>query len=245
MGKRISKRQLREDEILTGFERAYVYVADRWRQAAIIAAIAVAAFAGVMGFLAYQESHGDKASTELAAAVDTFHATVVGQAPDPAASPTAKTYPSETDKYRDALKAFDEVRTRYAGTHAAKVARYYVALCHVNLGDAEQAAQELSPLTEDRVTVMAGLSRLTLASIARDKGEPEKAVAILQDKRYAFPPDANLFMQALVFEDQGLKTKAVDAYKEIQKTYTESPYAAEAKERRDALAPETPKGGAS
>lgn len=237
MGKRISRRQLKEDEILGGLERAYLFVVDHGRAFGIGAISIFAVLIGLVATLEWRDRKAAAASVAFSKAVALFHAPIVGERAE-ASPPAAKTYPSEADKYREALAAFEKVRSDYPRAEAGRAAAYYVALCHIGLGDAEKAAQALDALKEDDNAVLAGLARLTMASLARDQKQPKMAADLLANKGFAFPPDAALFLRARALEDQGMRSEAIKEYKKIGETYKESAWIAPARERLEEIAPE-------
>ncbi len=241
MGKRISRRQLKEDEVLTQFERAYLFAVDHKKEFASGAAAVVVVAIAVVIALGFREQRANAASHALSQAIETFHAPVVGETnPSRPPSPTAKTYPSEADKLRESLATFEKIQKDYAGAPAARVATYYAALCHIGLGDAEKAAQALDDLKDDGNVALAGLARLTLASLARGRKEYKLATDLLADARYSYPPDAALFMRGLTLEDQGARSEAAKTYRQILDIKDPpSPWSMDAKSRLEAMGEST------
>jgi predicted negative regulator of RcsB-dependent stress response len=238
MSKRISRKQLKEDEVLTGFERAYFFVVERQREFGIgAAAVAAIAIVIVLG-LGYRERRHAAASHALAQAVKVYESPVVGEE-SPGAAPGAKTYPSKPEKLREALAAFEKVRQQYWSTPSGKVASYYVAVCHL---DQEQATAALETIKEDRQVIIAGLARIALVSVLRDRQQADRAAEMLQDKRYAYPADAAAYFRGLALEDQAKRSAAIEVYREIRR-----PTRKAARVREEALEPATAgeKGGAS
>lgn len=235
MSKGISRRQLKEDEVLTGLERAYVYVVEHGREFAMAAAGVTFALLLVAGVVGYRERRFQKASLALSKALTIYHAPVVGDETPPNAPKPERVFPSKAEKLTDAAAALRKVREDYSGTPSAKVATYYTGLCEHGLGNAEGAAQELQSVSEDREVLIAGLSRISLAMLARDKKEPDKGLKLLEDKRYAYPADAAMFVRALSLEDQGKKTAALERYRDLEKTFPDSAFRADAAMRAQAL----------
>lgn len=235
MSKRISKRQLKEDEVMSTVERAYVYVADHRREFGIGAAAVVAIFVLTLLGLEWRRQRADSASLDLSKAMDIFNGPIVGESPDRPPRAGSKTYPSKADKLREASVAFEAVRDHYPGTPAGRVAIYYVGLCQSGLGDSERAAQALMGVVESRDRVLAGIARLTIANLARDRNEPQKAEDLLKSKEFGYPADATLFFLGLVQEDRGMTAAAVATYKELEKTFPDSPWNYDARSRIEAL----------
>lgn len=220
---------------MSGIERAYVFVAEHGREFATGASVAAVLLLLVIGVIGYRERRMHKASLALSKALEVYHAPVVGETPPPNAPPPARIFPSKAEKLTEAATALRQVREDFAGTPSAKVAAYYGGLCQHGLGNAEGAAQELQTVAEDREVLIAGLSRISLAMLARNQKEPDKGAKLLEDKRYAYPADAAMFVRALALEDQGKRTAALERYRDLQKTFPDSAFRPDAAARAKAL----------
>ncbi len=235
MSKRLTRREMKRDEVMTALERAYVYVDEHRREFFVLVAVVVVAVLTVTGAMAYRDRRIRAASEQLGKAIQAFGAPVEGSEEAKGAEESQKLYSSEAEKLRVAEEGFEKVTSRYRGTGPAQVAQFYIALCKMKSGDAEGAASAFQAITLDKTAVVAGVARLALATLAREKGEPGKAVDVLKDKRYAGPPDAVLFLRGLALEDEGKTTAAAEAFKELRKSYPDSGFAYEARARLDDL----------
>jgi predicted negative regulator of RcsB-dependent stress response len=93
--------------------------------AALVVALAV------FGWNTYAKRQTARASAGLDDAMKIFQARI--RAPGEPADPTEISYLDEKNKYTDADKKFLQVADQYGRTKPGQMARYYAALCEVQL----------------------------------------------------------------------------------------------------------------
>lgn len=232
------KRQIREDEFVSGFARALTWIGahrDEVRVTAV-AVLAVLIGGGALGY--YQSSRARDARREFAAAVEMFHAPVAGESPAGEKPPTPG-YASASEKYRKAAAAFDGVERRFGSTPEGIRARYYGALCRTELGgeqELEQARKALEDVAARRDKPLeSGLARLALADLARRKGEVDKAIdgyrQLAEDPAAPLPRDVALMRIAEALDEAHRSAEAREAYKRVTDQYPGSVFASEARQR--------------
>lgn len=120
---------------------------------------------------------------------------------------------------------FISIIDKYSGTKAANIAKYYAGICHLNLGNFDEAISFLnshSPKTE----LMTIMTYGALGDAYSEKGEMEKAASFYQkaiksgDNKAVTP--YYLKKYALLQEKQGNSAEAMESYLRIQKDYPES-----------------------
>jgi predicted negative regulator of RcsB-dependent stress response len=100
-----------------------------------------------------------------------------------------KTYPSQQEKGKAAMKAFADVAARYSGSDEGTIATYYLGVIAAgpgNLADAEKRFQEVVQEGSGRY---AALARLSLAEVYKARGkaaEGEKLLRSLIEKPNEF-----------------------------------------------------------
>jgi tetratricopeptide (TPR) repeat protein len=227
------KQQIKQDELVTGVEHAAGFLKAHQHEAKVtIAAVVVAALA-IGGFTYYRQSREADASRAFAAALETFHAPVAGETPEGA--PAAR-FATAGEKWKAAVGEMDGVERRYGSLAAGKRARYYAALCRLELGEPAAAEQVLKELaTGDKSSIDPALARLALADAYRRQGKVDEAIsayqAMVDDPALALPRDHVLMTMSHTLEDAKRLPEATAAYQRLADEFPASPYAAEAKAR--------------
>src|SRR6267378_2763066 len=218
------KKQIKQDELVSGFQHA-----SRWTSAhgsevkvtaAVVAVVALAAF-GVTSYLSHRRAEAERA---FAKALETFHAPVSTELPEGFEPPPGPVFASAAEKQRKATAQFDEVARKYASFDAGRRARYYAALARV-----------------------ASLARLALADLHRRRGQMDKAIEdyrrLIDDSSFVLPRDHVLLELASTLEAARRPAEAAAAYRRLVEEFPSSVYAPEARRRADYLAGAAPAQG--
>ncbi|PYQ00472.1 MAG: hypothetical protein DMF83_27970 [Acidobacteria bacterium] len=247
--KRELKKQIKQDELVSGFQQA-----SRWTTAhgsevkvtaAVVAVVALAAF-GVTTYLGHRRSEAERA---FATALDTFHAPVSTELPEGFEPPPGPVFASAAEKNRKAAAQFDEVARKYGSFDTGRRARYYAALARMDLGEYDPAEKSLSEIAaqRDRGALEASLARLALADLHRRRGLLDKAIEdyrhLIDDSSFVLPRDHVLLELASTLEAARRPVEAGAAYRRIVEEFPGSVYAAEARRRADYLAGGSPARG--
>ena len=194
----------------------------------------------VLGGLYYgQKYRAAVAESAFSRATEVFHAEVDPFASSP--SGTRITFKSRTQKLDKAKALFDEVAASYTSMPAGKRARYYSALCLVQLGKTQEAEAALKPIAalRDPVALEPALARLELAELMLRTGRGKDAAAAYQgliaDEASGLPKDRLLFGVARSYEAAGDKGEARRAYTDLVNRYPQSPYAQDSRQKIEAL----------
>jgi tetratricopeptide (TPR) repeat protein len=238
--KRELKRQIKQDELVSGFQQA-----SRWTTAhrsevkvtaAVVVVVALAAF-GVMTYVGHRRSEAERA---FSAALDTFHSPVSAELPEGFEPPPGPTFRSAAEKDRKAAAEFDEVARKYGSLDAGRRARYYAALSRMELGEYDTAEKSLSEIAARRDDALeSSLARLALADLHRRRGQLDKAIEdyrrLIDDSSFVLPRDHVLLELASTLEAAKRPTEASAAYRRIVEEFPGSVYAPEARRRADRL----------
>ena len=198
----------------------------------------------LVGGIAYFQQHRKtQAEQAFSEAATIFHAPVAGEQQEPTPVPAGvETYTTAKDKYEKALAAFEGVERRYGSTTAGQRARYYAALCAMELGkfaDADKDLKEIAAKGGDALEP--ALARLALAESARRQGHAQEAIdayrKLVEDTKQPLPRDHALMRLATLLEETEKKAEAGAAYRQLAEEYPRSVYAPEARRRADALDP--------
>ena len=207
-----NKEQGTHEDALTQSEVAFL----KYKKPIIIAVIAIVVV--VAGFFLYKnfvsEPREDEASTELAKSQTLFN----GQ------------------QYDQALAGFQKIQSDYSGTDAGNLANLYVALCYAhqakpNWAKALENAEKFSTSDDEMISPA---SQMALGDIYANNNQNDKAVecfkkaAKMADSEAADNVNLSIAPLALrkagvLLESEGKKAEALEIYKNIKKTYVNSP----------------------
>jgi TolA-binding protein len=235
------KRQIKQDELREGVEHAGQWArghSDELRIGVLVVAVLALLVGGIAYFQQHRKAEAERAFSEAA---EIFHAPVQGEQSESAPAPASnQTYATAKEKYEKAMAAFDGVRRRYGSTTAGQRARYYSALCAMELdkfADADKELREIAAKGGDALEP--ALARLALAESARRQGHTQEAIEayrkLIEDSKQPVPRDHALMRLATLLEETEKKTEAGAAYRQLAEQFPRSVYAPEARRRADAL----------
>jgi TolA-binding protein len=232
------KKAIKEDEFVSGFEHLWQWVAEHGSQVRIgVAALAVVLIGA--GALSYFRAQRDReAHDAFTSAVDTFHASVASEHP-PSATPDR--FATAHEKYQQALGEFQKIEQRYGSHTLGTRARYYEALCKIELGELDDAARILGDIASKRSgdSIEPALARLALADLERRRGHVDQAAdaykQIVEDPSALVPRDHALMSWAEALEQAKRLDEAKAAYQRLVEQFPASTYATDAKKRVEFL----------
>jgi len=237
------KQKIRQDEFVSFVEHATNWIASH-REEARVTAIVVALLAVGAGALAFfQSRRNHEADQALSEALETFRAPVQNEQPQPEGleKPEAAAYATASEKYRKAVAAFDGIDRKYGSILAGRRARYYGALCRIELGETAEAEKALTPLAADKdvKSLEPALARVALADLYRRSGQTEKAIEayrmLAADATLPLPRDYALINLARTLEEAHRLPEARDSYRRLSDEFPSSTFAYEAKQRASYL----------
>jgi len=233
------KRQIKEDELVSGIGRAWGWLnqhQDQVRVATIAAAVVLAGFLGLSWFRSSRVQESETAFTE---ALATFHAQVTAGQPPGTPPPAGPSFATAKEKYTKAVEQFDGVVARWGSLPAGPRAKYYAALSRLELGQVEPAREALAQLASSNDRPLAAQARLGLAAAQARSGQSDKAVETLRqladDSQAVVPRDYVLMTLGSTLEDARRGDEAGAAYERVAQEFPESVFAAEARRRADYL----------
>jgi tetratricopeptide (TPR) repeat protein len=235
--KRELKKQIKEDEIVSGVELAWKWVAAHRDQLRTIGLAVAGAGLVVAGVYYFQGSRDRSASAAFDAAMKAYETPVASELAAGQAPPGVTPFASSAEKYRKAAAAFDGVERSYPTLSPGLRARYYGALCRIELGSFAEAKQALETIAarKEAGALEPGLARLALADIDRRTGAMDKAIEayreMAEDLSSPLPRDFALLSLASTLEDAKRLEEARASYQRLAERFPESVYAAEARRR--------------
>jgi hypothetical protein len=237
------KQKIKQDEFVSIVEQAAGWFTTHREEARVTAIVLVLLAAGG-GALAYFQSHrSSEAEQAFSEALETFRAPVQNEQPEGTEKPPAGALPYATasEKYRKAAAGFDGIDRKYGSLVAARRARYYAALCRIELGETAEAEKALTALAADKDTksLEPALARVALADLYRRSGQAEKAIEayrmLAADATLPLPRDHALMNLARTLEEVHRLPEARDSYRRLSEEFPSSVYAGEARQRASYL----------
>jgi tetratricopeptide (TPR) repeat protein len=237
--KRELRKQIKQDELVSGFEHGLAWVKAHWPEVRITITV-LAVVGAAAGALAYFQSHRTReAEQAFAEAYEIFHTPVAKDLPAGGERPTGPTFGSKEEKFKRAAAAFDGVERRFATLPVAARARYYGALCRMELGKLDEAEKALNEAVAGKHDLEAALARLALADLYYRRGDVGKAVdayrQFVSDVSVPFPRDYALMRLGSVLEEARKLAEAAASYRRLTEEFPTSAYAQEARRRVEYL----------
>ncbi len=236
---RVSRRELKEDEFIHGFEETLEFLEEQ--KATLIAlALVVVLGAGALGSLWwYGRRQEARASIALGRGLEIFSAPIRA---NPAAAPDAfgPSFASEKEKYEAAQREFARLRREFSGTTVAVIAKHYEALALVQLGEQDKGIGMLEEVSRAANRERAAVAKLHLGSLYEKSGRVEDARklyrALAADPTLSVPRPVAL----LALADSLAGTSPAEArnlYEEVKRLVGESPVSSQVDHRLEALPP--------
>lgn len=230
--RRLTRKQIKQDELIGLVDQVMHWLGQNWRQAALGLAGAFVVAMVVWGTRAFLASRTDAAGEALSRAVATYSAPVGSAAP---AEATLK-FATDTERLAAAEKAFSEVRSKYSLTAEARMARLYLARIAMDRNDRDKAIRELGELaSKHSAEPVVRMAMLNLVRLRIEKGEGAQLVkdleAMVAGKDPRLPRDVALFQLGQLWEHDGKPEEAAKMYRKLAEEFPESPYRSEAAQR--------------
>lgn len=238
------KKSIKEDEFLSGMEIAWNW----WKANEKLAKAGVAALAVALILAVGLSMLSSRRERDLAASFDAamrVYETPLTSEVQGAPPPGVTLFATRSEKYTKAAAAFDGVERSHPSHVLGRRARYYAALCRLELGDAEGARKALKALADaaPASSLEGALARIGLADADRRSGALDKAVesyrALSDEAALGMPRDYVIMSLASTLETAQRTTEAAASYRRLYEQYPDSVYAPEAQRRAAYLRPET------
>lgn len=219
--RRITRKQLKEDEFVSTVDQLIRRFRDYWKPAAAV--LGAVLFGVFLWWVAgeWSGSRTEKASAQLQEAVDLYLTTMTT---DPSGD------------FIDAEEAFAEVVKEYGRTPQGDVARLYQARIELSRGETDSARSILVKLRDshkdDTLGRLAAFDLIRLRSASGQGAEVAKELeAMVVGRNDQLPRDVALFELGEVFLEEQKADQAREYYQKLVDEFPESPYLAQARQR--------------
>jgi predicted negative regulator of RcsB-dependent stress response len=234
----LSRKELKQDKVRETFEHGAEAVLSHTRLASIALVVLLLAGVGYFGWKFYADRKTGEAQSALDDAMKIYNAPLA--VPGQPTLPGDITYNDPMKRAQDAETKLAAVADKYPGTKPGKLARYYAALCLMDLDKLNEASEELSKLDAGSDKELGALAQFQNALIAERTGKNDEAIKTLKALSTA---DSVLVPKPMVLlELAGVlrltdPKQATTLYEQLKKDYPNSNIAEQADKELGALNP--------
>jgi predicted negative regulator of RcsB-dependent stress response len=236
----ISRKELKQDKVRETFEHGAEAVLSHTRIASIAMLAVVIVAAGYFGWKFYSERQTNQAQAALDDAMKVFNAAVATSGQP--ALPGELTFSDASQRAQQAQTKLSEVASKYPRTNPGKLARYYSALCLMDMDRLNQAGEELKKVDAGSDKELAALSQYQMALIAERTGKTDDAVKMLRalsTSGSALVPKPMVLLELAQIFSQTDPKQASSLYEQLKKDYPNTSIADQADRGLGLLAPKS------
>jgi predicted negative regulator of RcsB-dependent stress response len=237
------REQLKHNEAADAIVAASSFASRHGRTIALAAVAVLLLVGAVFGYRAFKARTEERAQAQLAQAVEILNAPIAptpaaGAAPAPAATGT---YATEAARADAALTKLLATADQFGRTDAGLRARYYAASLYAESNRPKEAADAYQKVRDDAggSTLMGRMASLGLASMQVRQKQFDPAIKTLQElaqrRDGPLPVDAVLVQLADAYQQSGRAAEATQTLQRVIDEFPQSPYAADARQRVEAL----------
>lgn len=240
MSEHISRKELKHDKVRETFEHGAEAVLSHTRIASIVLLVAIVAGVGYVGWKFYDTRQTDQAQAALDGAMKVFNAPLL--APGQPSVPGEISYMNPMQRSQDAQVKLSVVAAKYPNTRPGRLARYYSALCLMDLDKLNEASEELNKLDTGSDKELAALANFQKALIAERTGKTDQAIQLLRalvNSGSILVPKAMVQLELAGILRQSNPKEAVTLYEQIKKDNPSSAIADEADRGLSELGPQS------
>jgi len=219
------KEILAEDPVQANIIRFIEFLRVNRKRIAIVAAALIVVGVGAFLGIRYLDAREAEAQSQLARGMEFLHAQISSEeapeagAPEAGAEETDKadstpTFSSEKEKYQAAAKEFSSVAARRGHAKISIIARYYLGLAQIQLGQDKDAIGNLEAVGDNsRNRTLGFLAKKVLATHYLNSENYEEAGGILEsmigDPQCDLPKDELNLMLSRALVAQGKRDEAI------------------------------------
>jgi len=235
---RLHRQDLKHDDFVDSMDSLELWLEDNLRLL-VAFALAGALTAGALGgYWWYAGGQETRAQTALGNALITLSRPVQEGLPALNVPGTARTFASETDRYRAARDEFAAVRADFPRTRAARLAKHYEALCDFHLGETGKAVAALEELARAADPNLSSLASFHLAGFYQALGrrsDAEKIYRRLADHPTELVPRPMALVALADIESASNPMAARQLLEQVKAEFPDGPVAEEISRRLDLL----------
>ena len=214
------KEILAEDPVHEALVQIIELFRANGKKIGILAAAVVVIAIGAYGGLQYLDSREAQAQEKLGKGMDFYHAQIAPDATDdPYSKGSTPTFKSDSDKYKAAAKEFSSIVDSYSFGKVSIVARYYLGLSQLQMGQKKEAVQNLESVANNsRDRAVGYLAKNVLATEYSNSGNIKGACEILygmiKDPQCQLPKEELTIQLSRDLVAQGKRDEAIKILRE-------------------------------
>jgi TolA-binding protein len=232
-----TRQQLKQDKFAETAKDTVSWAFGHQKSLATAAIVAVVAVVVLAGGWIYYNQRDQVASVEIGAALRIYGAPL--RSPN-APKPDYTSFTSAQERAEAARKAFQQIEDKYPRTGAAEMARYFVGVTALDMGDTASAERVLRQVANSRTAELAALGKLALASVYRAQNKDADAIKLYQElvaHPAATVPKTTAQLELATLYQQKQPEEAIKIYQQIEKDEPNSPASQAAAARLASLKP--------
>jgi predicted negative regulator of RcsB-dependent stress response len=236
----ISRKELKHDRVRETIEHGAEAVFSHTRIASIAILVAIVLLSGYYGWKIYNERQTAQAQAALDGAMKIFNAQIL--LPGQPGLPGEVSYVDPAQRSQDAEVRLSAVAAKYSNAPPGRLARYYSAICLMDMDKLNQASEELKRLQNGSDKELAALANFQQALIAERSGKNDQAIPILRalsNSGSILVPKPLVLLELAGILRQTSPKEAVTLYEQIKKDYPNTSVADEADRGLGELAPQS------
>ncbi len=240
MTEHISRKELKQDKVRETFEHGAEAVLSHTRLASVAVLVLIVAASGYLGWRFYSDRQTTQAQAAVDDAMRIFNANIA--VPGQPAVPGELTYGDATKRAQDAQIKFAAAAAQFPHTNPGKLARYYSALCLMDLDHLNQASEELKRLDAGSDKELAALAQYQTALIAERTGKTDEAIKTLRALSTSgsiLVPKPMVLLELAGILGPSDPKQASSLYEQLKKDYANTPVADQADRGLELLAPKS------
>jgi hypothetical protein len=240
MPEHISRKELKQDKVRETFEHGAEAVLSHTRLASIALLAVIVIASGYLVWRFYSDRQTAQAQTAFDDAMKIYNAPL--SIPGQPTLPGEVTYADEARRAQDAEAKLAVVAEKYPHTNPGKLARYYSALCLMDLDRLNQASEELKKLDAGSDKELAALAQYQKALIAERTGKNEEAakeLRALSNTGSILVPKPLVLLELAGVLRQNDPKQAASIYEQIKKDYPNTTMADEADRGLGTISPKS------
>jgi predicted negative regulator of RcsB-dependent stress response len=177
------KEILAEDSVHKIIVQGIEFFSENLKKVAVLALILVLVVIGIFAGKQYLDRKQIQAQEQLAKGIAFFHASI---SPDATADPYSKggfpAFKSDEAKFKAAAGEFSSIVSGYGYSQISVVARYYLGITQLKLGQTKEAVQNLEAVANNsKERTMRFLAKKILANHYAGTGNPMGARSLIED----------------------------------------------------------------
>jgi tetratricopeptide (TPR) repeat protein len=223
MSDRLSRSEVKRDELTEGLEASIEYARRNVRRVLTIISVVIVVGAAFLAWRAWGAKSGAGANAALDAAIRVYGAPIQADAkPD---DPNQPSFATEEARRAKARQLFESLASRHASTPAGNTAWVYLGRLALERGEADAAAKAWRDyLAHEDEGMLAAAVTLDLVRLDRSQGRGEQAAkdleALLAKPTKPVPDDALLYELGVTLKGLG---RNEDARRNLQRILDEFP----------------------